>query len=64
MNDQITPGMELTEPNDSDYVYLIKSVRGNDATVSVWNDGRRKRKQTLPADELQGEYENGELVEV
>ena len=58
--DEISEGMELTE--DGETVYLIKSIRGNDATVAIWNDGRRKRKQRMSADELQSDYENGDLV--
>ena len=58
--DEISEGMELTE--DGETVFLIKSIRGNDATVAIWNDGRRKRKQRMNADDLQNDYENGDLV--
>ena len=58
--DEISEGMELTE--DGETVFLIKSIRGNDATVAIWKDGRRKRKQRMDADSLQSDYENGDLV--
>ena len=60
--DEISEGMELTE--DGETVFLIKSIRGNDATVAIWNDGRRKRKQRMNADDLQNDYETGDLVVV
>lgn len=58
--DEISEGMELTE--DGETVYLIKSIRGNDATVAIWKDGRRKRKQRMDADSLQCDYESGTLT--
>jgi len=58
--DEISEGMELTENGET--VFLIKSIRGNDATVAIWKDGRRKRKQRMDADELQTDYDNGNLV--
>jgi len=58
--DEISEGMELTE--DGETVYLIKSIRGNDATVSIWKDGRRKRKQSMDADDLQSDYDSGTLT--
>ena len=62
-DDKITEGMELTEPNGSDVVYVIRGLNGNDAYASIWEDGRRKRKETLSRRELDDAYKHGELVE-
>ena len=59
--EQIEEGMELTEPDGED-VYLLKSVDGGDTTVSIWNDGRRKRKERMPTSDLQTAYDHGGLV--
>jgi len=61
--EQIEEGMELTEPDGED-VYLLKSVDGGDTTVSIWNDGRRKRKERMPTSDLQTAYDHDELVVV
>jgi len=61
--EQIEEGMELTEPDGKD-VYLLKSVDGGDTTVSIWNDGRRKRQERMPTSDLQTAYDHDELVVV
>jgi hypothetical protein len=57
--DEIQEGMELTE--DGERVYLIKSIDDEEATVQIWNGNRRGRRQTLPVDSLQSDYDNGTL---
>ena len=57
--DEIEEGMELTE--DGDRVYVIKSIRGDEATVQIWNDNRRGRSMRIPVDSLQSDYDNGTL---
>jgi len=57
--DEIEEGMELTE--DGERVYLIKSIDDEEATVQIWNGNRRGRRQTLPVDSLQSDYDNGTL---
>ena len=57
--DEIEEGMELTA--DGDRVYLIKSINGSEATVQIWNGDRRGRKERMPVDRLQSDYENGTL---
>ena len=57
--DEIEEGMELTE--DGDRVYLIKSIRGDEATVQIWNGDRCGRCERMPVDGLQSDYENGTL---
>lgn len=57
--DEIEEGMELTA--DGERVYLIKSVQNDEATVQIWNGDRRGRKERMPVDSLQSDYENGTL---
>ena len=57
--DEIEEGMELTA--DGERVYLIKSIRGDEATVQIWNGNRRGRRERMPVDGLQSDYENGTL---
>jgi len=58
-SDEIEEGMELTE--DGERVYLIKSIRGDEATVQIWNGNRRGRRERMPVDSLQSDYDNGTL---
>jgi len=57
--DEIEEGMELTE--DGDRVYVIKSLEGTMATVQIWNGKRRGRRERMPVDSLQNDYDNGTL---
>jgi hypothetical protein len=57
--DEIEEGMELTA--DGERVYLIKSLEGTMATVQIWNGDRRGRRERMPVDSLQNDYENGTL---
>jgi len=57
--DDIEEGMELTDGSGD--VWLLKEINGGDTTVSVWKDGRRKRKERLPTRDIRNEYQNGEL---
>lgn len=57
--DEIQEGMELTDGSGD--VWLLKDINGGNTTVDVWNDGRRKRVERLPTEELQSEYQSGEL---
>jgi len=57
--DEIEAGMELTE--DGDRVYVIKSLEGTMATVQIWNGKRRGRRERMPVDSLQNDYDNGTL---
>ena len=57
--DEIEEGMELTE--DGERVYVIKSIRGDEATVQIWNGNRRGRRERIPVDSLQSDYDNSTL---